>query len=733
MRQPSHNGIFARVEPTNFVGRAAELDRLLKHARGERAANGLALLAVPSAGASELLRQAYDHLFAAHESTIPFYFELKPSDVTVKNTARRFVFEFLLQAVAFRRGDAGMLNLSPKIDEIAELSSPSDEAWVAKVLETYHSYDSATDERSFVRNCLSAPLRAAASNANAFVMIDDVHIAAQLLGGETFVEDLTDIFSRASMPFVFAGHRRSLFAKTPFPARAVEPLSFTDAGKFVERLASRMNVAINDQTRDLIAVQLGGNAVHTTSLFAAAAAADEDLNSFDHVEQVYTDEIFGGRIAKNIDRVLELAAPDATVQRNVVGLLSQNITAENARIPVEYWKKHSGLTGDSFEALRCSEIIDVSSGLVHFDTSNIVLRDYVLGRVRLEIDGEARALAVGEAVSNNVKRAPRLMARFYRRSSSLGLREMLRTFDGRQVSPALIDYGKFRDQFKGSSDEKILKAVKEDNAKITLPQIIYTAHTGDFYSKLNEICDIEASAVALGFTYADGKEETAWIAAEIESKLEAGRDTVEFWCDRLEMAAVHCKFERFKLWLISPEGFSPDAMEVLQLRNAYGSSRKQVEMLAGILGADVPASSEKAANEYEFVFPMGENTEMIAAHTIEEIAKRHAFPAKAINQIKTALIEACINAAEHSLSPDRKIYQKFVVDTDKITINVSNRGVRLSDKITKAAAPEEGRRGWGLKLIKGLMDEVSLDQVDDGTRITMVKHLGKRSAVSGKQ
>lgn len=725
MRQGSHNTIFSRVEPADFVGRTAELERLLKHAKGEGASSGLCLLAVPSAGTSELLRQAYDHLFISHDAAIPSYFEVKHGDETAANAARRFLSEFLLQAVAFRRHDARMIGVSPKLNEIAELSLPSDAPWIDRLLETYKS--DTTDERSFVRNCLSAPLRAAANNAKTFVMIDGLHVASQLTGGEAFIEDLIDLFSHASIPFVFAGQRRFLFARTLFPAMAVEPLTFAEAGKFAERLSSRTGVVIDDQTRDLIAVQLGGNAVYTTSLFASAAAANVALDRFDRVEQTYTDEIFGGRIARYLDGIFDRIMPDTGVQQNILRLLAQNLSLTNGNAPAAYWKRHAGLGDNDFratlDALRSSEIIDVSSGIVHIDTSNIVLRDYLRARSRLEIDGDTRALAVGEALTENVQRAPKLMARFYRRSSAIGLLEMLRNFDGRQVAPALIDYGKFKAEFKGSSDEKIVKAVKEDNAKITLPHIVYAAHTGDFYAKLNEVCDIEASAVALGFTYADGQEETAWIAAEIESKLEANRETTEFWCDRLEMAALNCGFERFKLWLIAPEGFSPEAMEALNARNAYGSSRKQVELLAGILGAEIPASAEKAANEYDFVFPMGDNTEMIAANTVEEIAKRHEFTAKAINQIKTALVEACINATEHSLSPDRKIYQKFVVDSDKITITVSNRGLRLADKLAKPISPDEGRRGWGLKLIKGLMDEVSFEQVDDGTRITMVKYI----------
>ena len=727
MKRISNNKIFARTALADFVGRTVALDRLLNHAKGKSGANGLVALAVPSVGASELLRQTYDCLFFEQEDVIPFYFEIRASDRTAQNAARRFLSEFLLQTVAFRRRDAKIIDISPEIGEIGELALPPDGHWIDRLVETYQGDSKTNDDRSFVRNCMSAPLRAAANYARSFVMIDDLHAAAQLNSGEAFIEDLANIFSRASIPFVFAGQRRFLFAKTPFETMPVEPLSFSDAGKFVERVSAKTGVAINDQTRDLIAVQFDGRLGFITSLFASASTSGNDLDSFEHVERAYTDEIFGGRIGKYFDAIFARILPDAGIQTNVLRLLSEQMTAHNGKVPVAYWKKHVGLTGDelgiALDSLSCSEIINVNSGAVEIDFSNIVLCDYLHARSRLEIDGERRALTVGEALSENVKRAPELMARSYRKSAAIGLRELLRAFDGRQISPALIDFGRFKDEFKGAADDKILKALKEDNAKINLPQIVYTAHTGDFYSKLNELCDTERSAVALGFADTGEKEETAWIAAEIDSKLEASRELVEFWCDRLEMAARSCNFDRFNLWLIAPEGFVPEAMDALWARNAYGSSRKQVQLLAGILGADILPSVEKATNEYEFVFPMGENTEMIAAHTIEEIAKRHAFPAKAINQIKTALVEACINAAEHSLSPDRKIYQKSAVDDDKITITVSNRGLRLVDKITNEITSDEGRRGWGLKLIKGLMDEVTIEQVDDGTRITMVKYL----------
>ena len=127
---------------------------------------------------------------------------------------------------------------------------------------------------------------------------------------------------------------------------------------------------------------------------------------------------------------------------------------------------------------------------------------------------------------------------------------------------------------------------------------------------------------------------------------------------------------------------------------------------------------------------MGEDTELIAAHTVEQIARRMEFRPDAINQIKTALVEACINAAEHSLSTERKIYNRFRVEGDKLVITVSSRGLSAVNSDNGASPADKGegargRRGWGLKLIRTLMDDVEFERVDDGTRLRMTKYLRK--------
>jgi serine/threonine-protein kinase RsbW len=229
-----------------------------------------------------------------------------------------------------------------------------------------------------------------------------------------------------------------------------------------------------------------------------------------------------------------------------------------------------------------------------------------------------------------------------------------------------------------------------------------------------------------------------WLAAEIDSKLEAGRGLAEMWHNRLMHLARTHSFERVRIWLVSREGFTAEALEFLNEKEVYSSSRRQLEFLTTRLGDAglIQTDEATATNEYVLTIPMGEETELIAAHTVEQIARRSNFQPEAINQIKTALIEACINATEHSLSTDRKIYQRFRLESDRLVVTVSSRGLLVPESHLETGAHGRsngnhqedngrGRRGWGLKLIRTLMDEVEFERVDDGTRLRMTKYLRK--------
>lgn len=92
----------------------------------------------------------------------------------------------------------------------------------------------------------------------------------------------------------------------------------------------------------------------------------------------------------------------------------------------------------------------------------------------------------------------------------------------------------------------------------------------------------------------------------------------------------------------------------------------------------------------------------------------------------SALIEACINAFEHSESKDRRVYINFDIGDRELTIRISDKGPGFDPGKAKAEVVErrerrESRRGWGLTLMEELMDEVKVQSDENGTVLTMVK------------
>lgn len=736
--------ILGKLAAADFVGRDRDFERILRHVRKTEGSRGMLVLAAPADGSSELLRQVYDQLFE-ERGIIPFYFALNKSDQTVEAAARRFLHSFLLQSVAFRRGDAHLLGAAPELSEIAELAAPADGYWIDRLILNCEDERRAGDERAFVRQALSAPLRAAAHGAVSVVIIDDFHHAESLSGDVSIVEEINQIYARSTVPFVIAGRRRYLLGATQGGEHRLEntailklpALTIEDAAKLTENLARHSEVALNEQTRDLIVQQLECKPTFIANLILAARDRKISLDSFDRCQQVYVEDVLGGRIGRYFSSIFDEVAPNIEIQREVFGVLRDALTTENKKSSIEFWRKRVETDGDEFykimRGLHLHEIVRLGASLVEMPENGSVAKDYILTRHRIEIEAVPRALVLSNLLVESLKRAPQIMAGFYRRSAALNLRELLAVFYLQEIPAVLFDYARFRRFYKGLDAAEISLNLEGEKERLTLPQIVFAANCADFYPPIGQITNPERSAVALGFeagNYAD-ENQIVWLAAEVESKLEASAETTEFWLDRLEAAALFCNFNRARFWLVTPEGFAPDAIELLNERGAFGSSRAQVELLAELLKAENVLSKQNRENshEYELVVPMGDDTELIAAQAVEEIARRYDFKPAAINQIKTALVEACINAAEHSLSPDRKIYQKFALEGDKLVITVSNRGLQMPAKAKtngNSANDEEhltGRRGWGIKLIRNLMDEVEFEQTDDGTRIRMAKKL----------
>jgi serine/threonine-protein kinase RsbW len=739
--------IMGRVTRQEFVGRVPELERVIAQAGYQKNGRGLLLLMAPSAGVSELLRQAYDVLFNQRTDVIPVYFAFTRHETTAVSAAIEFLNSFLQQYIAYRRNEPALCHASLTLSDIVALAPSSDLQWIDQLVQLYSTIRFSNDNKELVRFCLSAPQRVPEHLGRCFVMLDGAELAEDLNGSVTLGAEVLRVFGRSGLAFVLAGLRRQILdaahkAKSNFEQLdllRLEQLTSEQANLLIDHVARRQQVSTSREARELLVQQFGGSPFFISNFLQAAREKNVALMTYLDCERLYAYEVLGGHLHHHFQSLLEEMAPQLDTRLMLIRLLWEGVVNEETSASVEAWRKRLNLENAEFEyvlhKLHIHEFANWNGTSIDPTAGAQPWKDFLKVSYRLAVLNEPRALVVADAITDALKRAPHTIARHYKRLGQISLREVAVQFDCQRVPHILFDYESFAHKYKGEGENEIAAGLNTDLELMKLPQIVHVASSLAFNSDLRQVCDEEKCVVAHGFedgVYSDAQE-IVWLIARVDSKLEVEADLAELWFDRFDSLARVYNFRRYQVWLISNEGFTDEACQLLTARHAFCSSDHQLELLIDQIGAVPGAQTQEveAPNEFVMVVPMGEDNELLAANTVEHVARRLSFQPAAINQIKTAIVEACINAAEHSFSPDRKIYQRFRVENDKLVVIISSRGI-LPTKIvsgnasasnTETDQTADERRGWGLKLIRTLMDEVEFERVDEGTSLRMTKYL----------
>ena len=125
-------------------------------------------------------------------------------------------------------------------------------------------------------------------------------------------------------------------------------------------------------------------------------------------------------------------------------------------------------------------------------------------------------------------------------------------------------------------------------------------------------------------------------------------------------------------------------------------------------------------------------SEKVAIEKAVTIAQEMGFSTDRIDDLKTAIAEACINAIEHGNKFDRDtmVGIRLAADDNSLEVVIEDNGSGIDKaKIPKKRIDNDGmpkRRGYGVYLIKNLVNEFSFEKKPGRkNEVRMLIHLNK--------
>ena len=126
-------------------------------------------------------------------------------------------------------------------------------------------------------------------------------------------------------------------------------------------------------------------------------------------------------------------------------------------------------------------------------------------------------------------------------------------------------------------------------------------------------------------------------------------------------------------------------------------------------------------------------SEKEAIEKAEAVARELGFSDDRVEDLKTALAEACINAIEHGnkFSNETKVGVILASDNNSLEVTVHDEGNGIDpEKIPKKRENPNGfpkRRGYGIFLIRNLVNEMSFaSEPGKGNNVRLIIHLDNK-------
>jgi serine/threonine-protein kinase RsbW len=155
------------------------------------------------------------------------------------------------------------------------------------------------------------------------------------------------------------------------------------------------------------------------------------------------------------------------------------------------------------------------------------------------------------------------------------------------------------------------------------------------------------------------------------------------------------------------------------------------------MDASTPNPAKAQPDEVEIFLPSTLGYEKVARSAAQAVAEEMGFSPDRIEDLKTAVSEACMNAIEHGNQEDKttSVTVLLTAASKQLEIMVKDEGLSpIPDKFPPPGRPDEDNRGWGIFFISQLVDEVEIKRLPEGgNQVRMVIYLTPEPAKEDKQ
>jgi serine/threonine-protein kinase RsbW len=129
----------------------------------------------------------------------------------------------------------------------------------------------------------------------------------------------------------------------------------------------------------------------------------------------------------------------------------------------------------------------------------------------------------------------------------------------------------------------------------------------------------------------------------------------------------------------------------------------------------------RMTNQFRARFPNTRSAASQARQAVIAHVATYGFASNVLADIETAIGEALANAAEHGHRNDGGFDVRVFIDRDRLIVEVKDDGAGFPTDATRDAPGHGSPRGFGIYLMRHLMDDVSFSE--RGTCVRLAKRL----------